>query len=366
MAFWFSAALSLPFFNSGALAPAKLELPEGFVAEVYAADVDGARSLALGDDGTVYVGTRAEGKVYALPDRNQDQRVDEVIVLAQGRDTPNGVTLRNGDLYIIEHQRVVRIRDVARHLHDKTEPELVADTLPSEQHHGWRYGRIGPDGALYIGVGAPCNICEPDRNRFALILRMNPDTGKSSIFARGIRNTVGFDWHPQTKEMWFTDNGRDHLGDDLPPDELNHAPHAGMNFGYPYCHGGDLADPEFGSKAPCRKFTAPARKLNAHTAALGMRFYTGQQFPKRYQDGIFIAEHGSWNRSTPIGYRVTFVPFKNGRPIGYEIFADGWRHHGKVRGRPADVLVMPDGTLLVSDDDSGTIYRIFYRGPAAK
>jgi glucose/arabinose dehydrogenase len=237
---------------------------------------------------------------------------------------------------------------------------VVAD-LPKYKHHGLRTLRFGPDGMLYVPVGAPCNICLPEE-QYAVITRLHAETGKRETFARGVRNTVGFDWHPQTKELWFTDNGRDLLGHDAPPDELNRAPRAGLHFGYPFCHGGDLADPQFGARRPCAEFEPPAAKLGAHVAALGMRFYTGTQFPQAYRGAIFIAEHGSWNRQPMSGYRLTVVRLQDGRPVGYEIFAEGWFDGRKAWGRPVDVIVAPDGSLLVSDDKVGAVYRIFYSG----
>ena len=340
-----------------------LRLPPGFKATIYADNIEDARSLALGPGGTVYVGTRQAGKVYALINRQRGERADEVVTIASGLESPNGISLHNGALYVAEHSRVVRFPDIAKHLRDKPKPEVVYDKLPTEFGHGWRYAKFGPDDKLYVAVGAPCNICKPDPDRHAVILRMNADGSGVEPYARGIRNSVGFDWQPQTKSLWFTDNGRDWLGDNQPPDELNNAPKAGMHFGYPYCHGGDIADPEFGKEKPCSEFTPPAVKLAPHTASLGLRFYTGDKFPARYRNGIFIAEHGSWNRSEPMGYRIMFVPFENGKPAGYEVFAEGWLQGGRNPwGRPVDVLVMPDGALLVSDDRAGAVYRIAYIG----
>ena len=211
-------------------------------------------------------------------------------------------------------------------------------------------------------VGAPCNICEPDPDRYANIMRMNRDGSGLEVYARGLRNSVGFDWDPRTAELWFTSNGRDWLGDDSPPDTLNHAPGPGLHFGYPYCHGGTLPDPEFGTKRTCSAFRPPAQNLGPHVAALGMRFYTGTQFPAAYRNRIFIAEHGSWNRSRKIGYRVTMVTLDGNKAVRYEPFAEGWLQGESAWGRPADVLVAPDGSLLVSDDHAGAIYRIRYRG----
>ncbi len=338
-----------------------ITLPPGFVIENYATDVPGARSLALGSDGTVFVGSMRPGKVYALTDRNGDDRADEVITIASGLNVPNGVAFRNGALYVAEISRVLRFDDIVERLNDPPEPVVVNDGLPTERHHGWKFIAFGPDDKLYIPVGAPCNLCEEEDERFATIMRMNADGRDLEVFARGVRNSVGFDWHPATGELWFTDNGRDRLGDDVPPDELNRAPHGGLHFGFPYCHGGDIPDPQYGRQRSCSEFTPPARRLGPHVAAIGMRFYTGLMFPEVYRNRIFIAEHGSWNRSVPIGYRVTLVRLEGDRAVSYEPFAEGWLQGREAWGRPADVLVMPDGALLVSDDRAGAVYRISYR-----
>jgi glucose/arabinose dehydrogenase len=237
---------------------------------------------------------------------------------------------------------------------------IVNDGFPRDRHHGWKFIRFGPDGMLYIPVGAPCNVCEPEDERYATIMRMQPDGTGLEIIAHGVRNTVGFDWHPVTNELWFTDNGRDWLGDDLPPDELNRAPQNGLHFGFPYCHGGRIPDPKFGKKRKCDEFVPPVAELGPHVASLGMRFYTGKMFPNAYRNQVFIAEHGSWNRSVPIGYRITVVRIQDNRAVSYDVFADGWLQRGRVWGRPVDVLVTPDGALLVSDDRAGAIYRISY------
>jgi glucose/arabinose dehydrogenase len=235
----------------------------------------------------------------------------------------------------------------------------VNDKLPRDLHHGWKFIRFGPDGRLYVPVGAPCNICEPGEP-YASILRFSVAGDTWEVFARGVRNSVGFDWDPKTKELWFTDNGRDRLGDDLPPDELNHAPRKGMHFGYPYCHGKSISDPEYGIGKNCRSFTPPAMELGPHVASLGMRFYTGKMFPPKYRGRVFIAEHGSWNRSEPIGYRVRMVRVEKGGAVSYEDFATGWLKGGTAWGRPVDIQIMPDGAILVSDDFVGAIYRISY------
>ena len=337
----------------------KIRLPDGFKISIYASDVPGARSMALGPNGTLFVGTRV-GKVYAIVDRNRNNRADEVITVARGLRMPNGVAFRGGALYVGEVSRVLRYDNIEARLSNPPTPVVVNDTFPGDRHHGWKFIRFGPDGQLYVPVGAPCNVCERSDGRYALIMRMNPDGTGLEVFAQGVRNTVGFDWHPETKTLWFTDNGRDWLGDDVPPDELNHAPRKGLHFGFPYCHGGDISDPEFGEKHACEEFVPPAMKLGPHVAAIGMRFYTGTMFPDRYRNQIFIAEHGSWNRNTPIGYRVTLVRLEENRAVTYEVFAEGWLQGNAAWGRPADVLVMPDGALLVSDDRAGVIYRIVY------
>ena len=339
----------------------KIKLPPGFHISVYAEQIPGARSLAEGDGGTVYVGTR-EDKVYALRDGNRDGKADSVQTVASGFNSPNGVAFLNGDLYIAEIHRILRLKDISAHLDNPPKAEIVFDAYPEDQHHGWKYLRVGPDGKLYAGIGAPCNICLSEKEVYASLTRLDPDGKHFEIFARGIRNTVGFDWHPQTGEIFFTDNGRDWLGDDAPPEELNHAPKAGLHFGYPYCHGGDIADPEFGKLKACSEFTPPAWKFPAHVAPLGLRFYRGRQFPPSYQGQLFVAQHGSWNRSTPQGYRVVLVKFKDGKPVADEVFADGWlQANGDVLGRPVDILELADGSLLISDDKQGAVYRIDYR-----
>ena len=338
-----------------------INLPDGFTIEYYAPDVPGARSLVRGDQGTIFVGTRGD-RVYAVVDTDGDQQADKIHTIATGLDMPNGVAFRNGDLYVAEVSRVIRLDSIESRLNNPPAPVVVNDHFPSDHSHGWKFIAFGPDDYLYVPVGAPCNICEPPDSMYANIMRMNPDGSGLSVFATGIRNTVGFTWYPQTGEMWFTDNGRDWLGDDAPPDELNRADRPGLNFGYPYCHGGTILDPEYGTGRDCADYTAPALALDAHVAALGLRFYTGTMFPEDYRGQLFIAEHGSWNRSVPIGYRVMLVKLNGNEVVSYEVFADGWLGDNRsVSGRPVDVLVMPDGALLVSDDYAGCIYRISYK-----
>ena len=336
-----------------------IDLPKGFVIEEYAA-VPNARSLALGDEGVVFVGNRRASSVYAVVPRGDAG--PDVIELISDLETPNGIAYHEGDLYVAEISRILVYRDVMNHLSGLSAADVLDVELPDERHHGWRYIAFGPDGKLYVGIGAPCNICDRDAEGFAQIWRMNPDGSDKETFAQGIRNTVGFTWHPETGDLWLTDNGRDMLGDDLPPDELNVASRPGMHFGYPYCHGGDLPDPEFGEGKDCSEFVPPALKLGPHVAALGIRFYTGEQFPEAYRGQVFIAEHGSWNRSKKIGYRVMMVTLEEGVPIDYEVFADGWLRKDEVSGRPVDLLVMPDGSMLLSDDHGGKLFRITYEG----
>jgi glucose/arabinose dehydrogenase len=333
----------------------KIKLPPGFAISIYADNVPGARSMTLGADGTVFVSAMREGKVYAVTKERK------VHVIAEDLNVPNGVAFRNGALYVAEIGRILRYDNIESSLTSPAKPVVVNDKYPKDSHHGWKFIAFGPDGLLYVPIGAPCNSCKPDPDRYALISRVKPDGSGYEVFARGVRNSVGFDWDPQTKELWFTDNGRDWLGDDLPSDELNHAPQAGMHFGYPYCHQGDTPDPEFGAKRSCSEFTPPAVKLGPHVAALGMRFYTGNMFPAEYRNRIFIAQHGSWNRSQKSGYRVMMVTLKDNKPDKYEVFAEGWLQGEINWGRPVDVLVMPDGALLVSDDQAGVIYRISYK-----
>jgi glucose/arabinose dehydrogenase len=350
----------------------RIKLPAGFSIAVFATGIPNAREMVLGDKGTLFVGSRSAKTVYAVIDRDHDQKADQVLTIASGLNDPSGVAFRNGSLYVAEVSRITRYDGIEDKLTSPPQPVVVNKDLPTESHHGQKFIRFGPDGLLYVPVGGPCNVCErPDDPRFATILRMKPDGTATEIFASGVRNTVGFDWHPRTRELWFTDNGRDLLGDDIPPDELNHAPKKGLAFGFPYCHAGDVKDPEFGDKRACSEFQPPARKLDPHGAAIGMRFYTGRMFPAEYQHQIFIAEHGSWNRSVPIGYRVMVARLEGQKVTSFTPFAEGWLQgpgttrgnttNGQTWGRPADVMVMPDGALLVSDDLAGVIYRISYK-----
>ncbi|MEQ8364254.1 MAG: sorbosone dehydrogenase family protein [Cyclobacteriaceae bacterium] len=340
-----------------------IKLPPGFSISVYA-EVDNARSMAMSPSGTLFVGNRNEDQVYAVRDTDGDFKADKRWVIASGLNMPNGVAFKDGDLYVAEVSRILKFKDIENNLSNPGEPEVVYDQYPTETHHGWKYIAFGPDGKLYVPVGAPCNICESEEPVYASITRMNADGTGMEVFASGIRNTVGFTWHPETKALWFTDNGRDMMGDDVPPCEFNTAPTAGMHFGYPYCHGGTIKDPEFGGKRPCSDFTQPVQNLNAHVAPLGVKFYTGSMFPAEYKNQAFIAEHGSWNRTKKSGHLVSLVKLQDGKAVGYETFAEGWLNHDtqEAWGRPVDVLVLPDGSMLVSDDKGGMVYRISYSG----
>ena len=336
----------------------RVKLPPGFEIEVYA-QVPNARSLALGEHGTVFVGTQKDS-VYAIVAAPDGKR--EVLTVASGLNIPNGVAFRDRALYVAEINRILRFDAIEASLRSPPKPAVVTDRFPRDTHHGWKYIAFGPDGWLYVPVGAPCNICEPDPDRYALISRIRSDGSDYQVYARGIRNSVGFDWDPRTGELWFNEHGRDLMGDDMPSDELNHAPKPGLNFGYPYCHQGDTPDPEFGRKHSCSEFTPPALKQGGHVAPDGLKFYTGKMFPPAYRDRIFIAQHGSWNRSKKSGYRVIMVTLKDNEVDKSEVFADGWMQNEQAWGRPVALLVLPDGSLLISDDYASVVYRVSYRG----
>jgi glucose/arabinose dehydrogenase len=349
---------------SAALPLELIKLPKGFSISVYA-EVEDARSMALSPSGTLFVGNRSEDKVYAVKDTDGDFKADKKWVIASGLNMPNGVAFKDGDLYVAEVNQIHKFSGIESKLASPGKSQIIYDKFPTEKHHGWKYIAFGPDGKLYVPVGAPCNICESKDAVYASITRMNADGSGLEVFANGVRNTVGFTWHPETKNIWFTDNGRDMMGDDVPPCELNTASKAGMHFGYPYCHGGTIKDPEFGSKKPCADFTKPAQNLGAHVAPLGLKFYTGAMFPAEYKNQIILAEHGSWNRTKKSGHKLSLVKLdKAGQATSYTTFASGWLDDAtqKVWGRPVDVLLLPDGSMLVSDDQAGVIYRIVYKG----
>jgi glucose/arabinose dehydrogenase len=335
----------------------QLKLPKGFKIEVYASGIANARSLRLGDKGTVFVSNRQLDKVYAIVDRNGKR---EVKVIASGKDRPNGLAFLNGTLYIAEGTKISKLEKIEDRLDNPPEPVVIYDDLPNHQSHGWKFIGIGPDNKLYINVGAPCNICLPPEEN-AQIRRINLDGSGAEAFARGVRNSVGFDWHPVTKQLYFTDNGRDWLSEDLPEDELNRVTKVGQHFGFPYCHQGTFADREVGWGRSCDEFVKPVVLLGPHTAALGMRFYTGRMFPADYHHAIFIARHGSWNKTKKLGGDVVVAKLnKDGTVKSIQPFLTGFLQNNEYIGRPVDVQVMKDGSLLVSDDYAGAVYRVTY------
>lgn len=340
--------------------PGSIALPPGFVIEQVAA-VPNARSLAWGDDGTLFVSTMTRNRVYAV--RGILSGEAGVVEVAQKLRIPNGVAFRNGALYVAEPERLLRYDGIESRLDNPPEPVVITDDLPAKKQHAWKYIDFGPDGKLYVTVGSPCNVC--DEPGYGTIIRMNPDGSGREVYARGIRNSVGIDWHPVTGDLWFTDNNRDMMGDDVPPGELNHAPVAGLHFGFPFCHGTDIveSEPALAALGSCDTTVAPAQELGAHVAALGLEIYDGEMFPPEYRHQVFIAEHGSWNRSEKLGYRVSLVRLdESGKSLGYEVFASGWLSEGQVNGRPVDIVTAPDGSMLLTDDRSGAIYRISYTG----
>ncbi len=339
-------------------------VPEGFEITIFADNVPNARSLEWTPNGTLFVGSRAAGAVYAIRDDDNNGVADGVLTIDSGLYQPNGIVFHEGALYVATVTQILRYDNIEANLNTPPEPVVLVSGLP-DAHHGWKYLRLSPDeGRLFFQIGAPCNVCDQADPRFATISSVALDGSDFQVYASGVRNSVGFDFHPDTGELWFTDNGRDSMGDNLPPDELNHAPEPGLHFGFPYCHGGTIPDPAFGAQRACEEFAAPVQNLGPHIAALGMRFYDGEQFPAEYQNQVFIAEHGSWDRSERIGYRVTLVRLaETGQAVSYEDFATGWlMSDGSFWGRPVDLELMPDGSMLVSDDHRGTIYRIRYIG----
>ncbi|MEX1203167.1 MAG: PQQ-dependent sugar dehydrogenase [Ferruginibacter sp.] len=338
----------------------KIKIPEGFHISVYA-EIPNARSMTVSPSGVLYVGNRSEDKVYAITDMNRDGKADKVYIVASGLSSPNGVAFKNGDLYIATISSILKLTNIESNLAAPPAPVTVYNQYPSDNHHGWKFIAFGPDGKLYVPVGAPCNICKSNNPIYASITRINDDGSGFEIFANGVRNSVGFSWHPDTKALWFTENGSDMMGNDTPSDELNIAASAGLHFGYPYCHQGDVEDPEYGADKNCSDYVSPVHKLGAHVAALGMRFHSGNMFGEAYRNQIFIAEHGSWNRTEPVGYKVTLLKAdSSGKVFSKSTFAEGWlQANGKVLGRPVDVAEMADGSLLISDDYAGVIYRVW-------
>lgn len=336
----------------------QIKLPPGFQIELWAQGLPNARSIAIGAKGTVFVGSRLVDTVYAVTERDGKR---EVRTILKGLHRPNGIVFHNGALYVAELSRILRYDDIEENLNQPPKPAVVFDALPKDEPHGWKYMVMGPDGWLYFNIGAPCNACVPP-DTHAAIVRVDPKSGIMETVAKGVRNSVGMAFHPNTKELWFTNHGRDWMGEDLPNDTLHRISRKGMHFGYPYCHQGDVPDPELGKGRSCAEFALPILKLGPHIAPLGMRFYTGRMFPAEYRNRIIIANHGSWNRTKKVGFNLKQVTLDaQGKPVKYEPFAEGWLEGENYWGRPVDVQVMPDGALLVSDDVAGALFRISYK-----
>lgn len=360
------------FFNLNSALALPLEaltLPEGFHIEVYAKDVPNARQMALGATGIVYVGSRSEGKIHAVVDADKDGVAEKVVLIAENLTMPSGISYRNGDLFVSEVSKIHKFANIDDTYSTSPKSEIVVADLPAEKHHGWKNIDFGPDGWLYVPVGAPCNICETvddgkfNDERFSSILKFNLQTGDQEWVAKGVRNSVGFDWHPETKELWFSDNGRDWMGDDIPPCEINRVAQQGQHFGYPYFHGGDIPDPDFAGDKKAEDYVYPELNLGAHVAPLGIHFYNADQFPAAYKKRLFVAEHGSWNRSTKSGYRVMMATIEDNNVIDYQPFVDGFLNtqEDSAWGRPVAMLTLPDGSLLISDDFANAIYKVTYK-----
>jgi len=336
----------------------KLKVPPGFKVELWASGMPNGRSMTESPSGVVYVGTRFTGNVYAVVTKDGKR---EVKTIAKGLHRPNGVAFANGSLYVAELSRIIRYDNIEANLDNPPAPVVVFDALPKDEPHGWKFLTLSPDGQyLYFQIGTPANIVVPPYTH-AAIVRLNLKTNILEYVATGVRNSVGMDFQKGTKELWFTNNGRDWADENLPNDTLNRLAHKGMNFGYPFCHQGDFLDPEFGKGRSCDEFDKPEMKLGAHVAALGMRFYNGNMFPAEYKGNIFIAEHGSWNKTKKSGYQVVRVVLdaKN-KPVKLEPFMTGWLEGESFWGRPVDVQVLKDGSMLVSDDETGAIFRVSY------
>lgn len=336
--------------------------PEGFDITIYAKDIDNVRQLAIGDRGTVFAGSRQAGNVYAISDTDKDGVADKVAVIDEDLNMPSGVAFSEGALYVAAVDRILRYDAIEDHLDDPPAPTVIIADLPDDTHHGWKAIEFDHSNNLYIPVGVPCNVCLSEDPRHGTILRYELSTKKITIYATGVRNSVGLAIHPQDQSLWFSDNGRDWLGDDVPPDEINRADKAGNNFGFPYLHGRHVLDPDYGEMAIPEDYTLPMVELGAHVAPLGLAFYTGNAFPKSYRHALFVAEHGSWNRSKKTGYRIVSIRQDNSGKYQVTPFITGWldREKDTAWGRPVDILNLPDGSLLISDDYADVIYRVTY------
>lgn len=346
-----------------------LKLPAGYEISVFADSVKNARQMAVSEHGMVFVGSRGAGLVHAVIDGDKDGKAEKVVVVAEGLNMPSGLTIHNGDLYVAEVSRILKYADIENTFENPT-PVVVIDNLPTEKHHGWKYIDFGPDDWLYVPVGAPCNICETnggeqfDDPQYASILRFNLETGEKQWVAKGVRNSVGFDWHPASNKLWFSDNGRDMMGDDIPPCEINEVSEFGQHFGYPYFHAGSIADPEFGQGKVSSDYIAPKLNLMAHVAPLGIHFYSGTMFAKSMKNRLLVAEHGSWNRTQKSGYRVMMANIVDNNVVAYEPFVEGWLNNDNTAwGRPAAITELADGSVLIADDFANVIYRVTYKAP---
>ncbi|MCW5590109.1 MAG: PQQ-dependent sugar dehydrogenase [Legionellales bacterium] len=317
--------------------------------------------MALGKNGVVFVGTTGVGKVYALIPNQQFTQAKKTLVIAEKLRAPNGVAVLDDNLYVAETQRILRFDNITEHLEHPPKPKTVYDHLPDKDWHGNRVIHFGPEGKLYISIGMPCNTCDyrGKDDRFGTIMRLSPNGNDAEIFAKGIRNSMGFDWQPETNVLWFSDNGQDMLGDNIPPEEINRAPHAGMDFGFPYFYDNNHPYPNYEKHSP-DGITPTTYDIQAHSAPLGIEFYRGNLFPTSYHHQLFVAEHGSWNRSQKVGYQVVMLKIDGDKVVAKENFATGWLQGQTVWGRPVDILTLPDGALLVSDDYAGVVYRITY------
>ncbi|MCE9678451.1 PQQ-dependent sugar dehydrogenase [Shewanella sp. AS1] len=336
----------------------KLTVAEGFKVSLFSDDVENAREIAVSDKGMVYVGSMRAGNLYALIDNNKDGVSDEKILLATGLNLPTGVAYKDGDLYVSEVSRIIRFKDIDNNL-ESPKFEVVFDQFPSDTHHGWKVLGFSPTGELVIPVGVPCNVCAED-DRYGRIFSLNLVTKKLTTIAQGVRNSVGFDFQPGTDTFWFSDNGRDMMGDDIPPCEINKVNYQGEHFGFPYVHAGSILDPEFGQGKKVSDYTPPALSLGAHVAPLGIHFYRADQFPKAYRQQLFVAEHGSWNRSKKAGYKVALATIDQGKVVDYTPFLTGFMQNEETFGRPVAFAELQDGSLLISDDYAGAIYRVTY------
>ncbi len=335
----------------------KLKVPPGFKVSLWAHGLNNARVMTWGDKGTLFVSSRVAGNVYAVQDRGGQR---EVKVIAKGLNLPNGIAFKDGTLYVAEVSRITRMTGIEDKLDSPPPMEVVYDTLPKDLPHGWKYLAFGPDGKLYFNIGAPCNVCVPP-DTHANISRVNADGTGFEYVAHGVRNSVGFDWHPVTRELYFATHARDWLGDDVPSDRLDVASKKGMHFGFPFCHQGDILDPEFGRGRSCGEFVKPLLKTGPHVAGNGVQFYTGTMFPGEYKNRLFLAQRGSWNRTQKSGFRVMTVTLNAGGAPKYEVFAEGWLQGNEIWGRPVYTQQMKDGSLLISDDYAGAIYRVAYQ-----